>query len=111
MEHLCRTGVIWLGTWIKFSFCIYSSNAGSCVCNKNKNKCKLSNNFTQFICSTNRSLGYPDDVGTYGMVSGLWTSMTALGFFIGSVAGGILLALVGFQLGTLFILGAQLILV
>ncbi|CAL8142745.1 unnamed protein product [Orchesella dallaii] len=55
--------------------------------------------------------GYADDVRTYGLVSGLWTSMTALGFFVGPVCGGILEDLVGFRWGTIFILIQQLILV
>ncbi|OXA63214.1 Synaptic vesicular amine transporter [Folsomia candida] len=57
------------------------------------------------------ALGYPDDVSTYGLVSGLWTSMTALGFFIGASSGGILSYSVGFRWGTMFVLGGQLILV
>ncbi|ODM97437.1 MFS-type transporter SLC18B1 [Orchesella cincta] len=55
--------------------------------------------------------GYADDVRTYGLTSGLWTSMTALGFFLGPVAGGLLEDVVGFRWGTLFILTQQLILV
>jgi len=58
-----------------------------------------------------RARGYPDDVRTYGLVSGLWTSMTALGFFLGSSMGGILLHHVGFAWGTTFIIGGQIILV
>jgi len=57
------------------------------------------------------ALGYPDDVSTYGLVSGLWTSMTALGFFIGASSGGILTHYVKFRWGTVFILFEQLILV
>src|SRR5581483_11353335 len=52
-----------------------------------------------------RALGYPDNVGTYGLVSGLWTSMVALGFFIGATSGGLLSHFLGLQMGTMFIIG------
>lgn len=58
-----------------------------------------------------RDNGYPDDVSTYGLVSGLWTSMTALGFFVGPTIGGFLDHAVGFRWGTLFIFAEQIILV
>ncbi|XP_045590439.1 MFS-type transporter SLC18B1 [Procambarus clarkii] len=41
--------------------------------------------------------GFPDDLGTYGLVSGIWTSTFALGCFIGPSVGGVLMDLVGFK--------------
>ncbi|XP_052762130.1 MFS-type transporter SLC18B1-like [Mya arenaria] len=42
-------------------------------------------------------LGYPDSTRTYGMVSGLWVSMYALGDFIGPSAGGFGFEQIGFE--------------
>lgn len=55
--------------------------------------------------------GYSDDISTYGLVSGLWTSMSALGYFIGPSVGGIAVDLSGFQWASLIIIGGQIILV
>ncbi|KDR14079.1 MFS-type transporter SLC18B1-like [Zootermopsis nevadensis] len=46
--------------------------------------------------------GFPDDMTTYGMVSGLWTSFFSLGAFVGPSVGGVLYDTVGFRSGTLF---------
>ncbi|KAG0716838.1 MFS-type transporter SLC18B1 [Chionoecetes opilio] len=40
--------------------------------------------------------GFPDDLSTYGLVSGIWTSTFALGCFIGPSAGGVLMDYIGF---------------
>ncbi|XP_052764721.1 MFS-type transporter SLC18B1-like [Mya arenaria] len=42
-------------------------------------------------------LGYPNSTRTYGMVSGLWVSMYALGDFIGPSAGGFGFEQIGFE--------------
>jgi len=41
--------------------------------------------------------GLPDTIDTYGIVSGLWTSVFALGAFVGPVAGGFLYDAVTFR--------------
>ncbi|MBO1764922.1 MFS transporter, partial [Escherichia coli] len=41
--------------------------------------------------------GFPDDISTYGLVSGMWTSTFALGAFIGPSAAGALFDWVGFS--------------
>ena len=41
-------------------------------------------------------IGLPDDITTYGMVSGLWTSTFAFGAFVGPSAAGLLFDHVGF---------------
>uniref|UniRef100_A0A8D8VZN9 MFS-type transporter SLC18B1 n=1 Tax=Cacopsylla melanoneura TaxID=428564 RepID=A0A8D8VZN9_9HEMI len=46
--------------------------------------------------------GFPDDLSTYGMLSGLWSSSFALGAFVGPSVAGFLFDTVGFQYGTLF---------
>merc|ERR1719150_3529808 len=52
--------------------------------------------------------GFPDTIDTYGLVSGLWTSVFALGAFVGPTLAGILFDAVGFPLATVFILVAEL---
>ncbi|GAB6027839.1 hypothetical protein CHUAL_002065 [Chamberlinius hualienensis] len=52
-----------------------------------------------------KAYGYPDTLGTFGLMSSMWTSSTALGGFVGSSVGGTLLDHVGFRMGTLFIIG------
>ena len=36
------------------------------------------------------SHGFPDTIDTYGLISGLWTSVFAFGAFVGPTVGGIL---------------------
>nr|CAD7428926.1 unnamed protein product [Timema monikensis] len=50
------------------------------------------------------SHGFPDDISTYGLVSGLWMSSFSLGAFIGPSVGGLLYDLVEFKMGTLFVI-------
>jgi hypothetical protein len=54
------------------------------------------------------SSGFPDTIDTYGLISGLWTSVFALGAFVGPTVAGILFDAVGFPYGTLFIIVTQL---
>lgn len=54
---------------------------------------------------TSISRGLPDNIETYGLISGLWTSTFALGAFIGPSASGALYDSVGFRSATLFIIG------
>uniref|UniRef100_T1J6T1 Major facilitator superfamily (MFS) profile domain-containing protein n=1 Tax=Strigamia maritima TaxID=126957 RepID=T1J6T1_STRMM len=44
--------------------------------------------------------GFPDNIDTYGLVSGYWTSVFAFGAFIGPSVGGILLDVIGFAWGS-----------
>lgn len=53
--------------------------------------------------------GYPDNLKTYGLVSGLWTSTFALGAFIGPFISGLLYDYVGFRKGVIFIIASQLL--
>nr|CAD7459434.1 unnamed protein product [Timema tahoe] len=48
--------------------------------------------------------GFPDDMTTYGIISGLWLSSFSLGAFIGPSIAGLLFDLVKFRKGTLFII-------
>lgn len=50
-----------------------------------------------------RSYGFPNNLETYGLISGLWTSTFALGAFIGPSIAGILLDNIGFRNGSMFI--------
>jgi len=36
-----------------------------------------------------RGNGFPDSISTYGVVSGMWTSMLSLGAFMGPSVGGV----------------------
>nr|CAD7410569.1 unnamed protein product [Timema cristinae] len=54
---------------------------------------------------------FPDDISTYGLVSGLWASFFALGAFVGPSMAGFLFDLVGFRQATLFVIVAHVIVV
>uniref|UniRef100_A0A1B6CRM2 Major facilitator superfamily (MFS) profile domain-containing protein n=1 Tax=Clastoptera arizonana TaxID=38151 RepID=A0A1B6CRM2_9HEMI len=47
--------------------------------------------------------GFPNNLETYGMISGLWTSTFALGAFIGPSVSGVLYDTIGFNNSTVFI--------
>ncbi|XP_055384964.1 MFS-type transporter SLC18B1-like isoform X2 [Condylostylus longicornis] len=49
--------------------------------------------------------GLPDNMETYGLISGLWTSTFALGAFIGPSVSGVLYDTVGFRKAVIFIIG------
>ncbi|MCL4158758.1 UNVERIFIED_CONTAM: hypothetical protein GTU68_050739 [Idotea baltica] len=53
-------------------------------------------------------LGFPDDIGTYGLVSGLWTSTFALGAFVGPSLSGVLFDTIGFPWAAQLIVGYHL---
>ncbi|XP_063708219.1 MFS-type transporter SLC18B1-like isoform X2 [Culicoides brevitarsis] len=53
--------------------------------------------------------GLPDNIETYGLISGLWTSTFAFGAFVGPSVSGFLFDSVGFRASTLFIIGLHLI--
>ncbi|CAI6348688.1 unnamed protein product [Macrosiphum euphorbiae] len=46
--------------------------------------------------------GFPNDIHTYGLFSGIWTSSFALGAFLGPSIAGVLYDMVGFENGTYF---------
>lgn len=50
-----------------------------------------------------RQYGFSNNLETYGLISGLWTSTFALGAFIGPSVAGILLDNIGFRNATMFI--------
>lgn len=53
--------------------------------------------------------GFPDDISTYGLVSGMWTSTFALGAFIGPSAAGALFDWCGFAWATVFVVVLHLV--
>ncbi|KAK9718520.1 Major Facilitator Superfamily [Popillia japonica] len=53
--------------------------------------------------------GFPNNLDTFGLISGLWTSTFALGAFIGPSVSGILFDSVGFRNATMFIFGIHLL--
>ncbi|KAL1491150.1 hypothetical protein ABEB36_011790 [Hypothenemus hampei] len=53
--------------------------------------------------------GFPNDLETYALVSGLWTSTFALGAFIGPSIAGILYDTIGFRNASLFIVISHLV--
>lgn len=62
-------------------------------------------NFYPFLsCISFRRNGFPDNIETYGLVSGLWTSTFALGAFIGPCVSGYLYDTIGFREAVLFII-------
>lgn len=53
--------------------------------------------------------GFPDTIDTYGLISGLWTSVFAFGAFLGPVVGGFLYSAVTFDWAILMIIIMELI--
>ncbi|XP_014238865.1 MFS-type transporter SLC18B1-like [Trichogramma pretiosum] len=53
--------------------------------------------------------GFPNNLETYGLISGLWTSTFALGAFIGPSIAGILFDNIGFRNASMFICALHLI--
>jgi len=53
--------------------------------------------------------GFPDTIDTYGLVSGLWTSVFAFGAFVGPTFGGILFDAVTFRWAIFLVIVAELI--
>ncbi|CAG5036397.1 unnamed protein product [Parnassius apollo] len=53
--------------------------------------------------STAIASGLPNSIETYGLVSGMWTSVFALGAFVGPTVSGLLFDSVGFRQSTMFI--------
>jgi len=58
-----------------------------------------------------RLCGFPDNLNTFGLVSGLWNSSLALGLSVGPSVAGLLLEHVGFRMGSYFIIGIAVVLV
>jgi MFS family permease len=67
--------------------------------------------FLIFFHTHFRSYGFPNNLETYGLISGLWTSTFALGAFVGPSIAGILYDSVGFRNGTMFIVVLNVIVV
>lgn len=51
--------------------------------------------------------GFPDDLATYGLVSGLRVSAFSLGCFFGPIIGGVLADTIGFRWGTIAVASAN----
>lgn len=49
--------------------------------------------------------GFPNNLETFGLISGLWTSMFALGAFVGPSVSGFLYDNIGFRNATMFVTG------
>lgn len=52
----------------------------------------------------NRAYGYPNDLRTQGLISGVFTSVYSLGALVGPVVGGIVIDLIGFDQSTYVII-------
>lgn len=51
--------------------------------------------------------GLPDNIETYGLISGLWTSTFALGAFVGPSVSGALFDSIGFRKATIFVIACH----
>ena len=51
--------------------------------------------------------GFPDNLNTYALVSGLWTATFALGAFIGPTVAGLLVDHFQFRASTMFVVATQ----
>ncbi|XP_065203815.1 MFS-type transporter SLC18B1-like [Planococcus citri] len=63
-------------------------------------------NVATFIDSIRSAIeaGFPENISTYGLMSGIWTSAYALGAFIGPSVAGFLYDFVGFRYATIFVI-------
>ncbi|KAJ6636068.1 MFS-type transporter SLC18B1, partial [Pseudolycoriella hygida] len=66
--------------------------------------CQLVASFSDALCTSIKK-GLPDNIETYGLISGLWTSTFALGAFIGPSVSGALYDSIGFREATIFVIG------
>lgn len=57
-----------------------------------------------------RSHGFQNNLETFALISGLWTSTFALGAFVGPSLSGILYDSIGFRNSSMFVCGVHLIL-
>jgi MFS family permease len=55
--------------------------------------------------------GYPNNLETYGLISGLWTSTFALGACIGPSIAGFLFDSIGFRYSTLVVIAFHVVVV
>ncbi|XP_077516656.1 MFS-type transporter SLC18B1-like [Amblyomma americanum] len=55
--------------------------------------------------------GFPDDLSTYGLVSSVFTVSHSMGAFVGPTLGGYLLEVIGYRMGTMVLLGNELLLI
>lgn len=62
-----------------------------------------------FSCAHREAIanGFPDNLGTYALVSGLWTATFALGAFVGPSVAGLLVDYFEFRYATLFVIATQ----
>lgn len=65
--------------------------------------------FPQIQFRLHRCHGLPDNIETYGLISGLWTSTFAFGAFIGPSISGLLYDAFGFRDSVLFIISLHII--
>lgn len=55
--------------------------------------------------------GFPDDLSTYGLVSSVFTVSHSMGAFVGPTLGGYLLDTMGYRMGTMVLLGNEVLLI
>ncbi|OXA37015.1 MFS-type transporter SLC18B1 isoform X2 [Folsomia candida] len=60
-----------------------------------------------YCLSESMTNGLPDNISTYGVISGLWTSAVSLGAFVGPSIGGFLYDEFSFRPATYYVLGTQ----
>lgn len=53
--------------------------------------------------------GFPNNIHTYGLISGMWTSFFALGAFLGPTISGVLFDYFGFRNSINFVIGLQIL--
>ncbi|XP_054708606.1 MFS-type transporter SLC18B1-like [Uloborus diversus] len=69
----------------------------------------------QIVCSFTHGMkhtvqrGFPDDVGTYGLVSGVLFSVACFGAFVGPSLGGFLIDNVGYKIATSIIVATEIV--
>lgn len=113
--HCCNIFQNFMGlhSWIGISRIRHGCTVGVFIQRCSQNQCVriYFMHFVRWIINYNhcRAHGFPNNLETYGLISGLWTSTFALGAFIGPSISGILYDNIGFRNASMFIVVTHLL--
>jgi len=106
----------WIGHGSHICIRIYSSpsicDVGICYGNF-QNICFTTTYWIKFLKLFDFSAdGLPDNMATYGLISGMWTSVLSIGMFVGpTLGGGLLFEYLGYAWATVVFFGLGVLLV
>lgn len=99
VDHM-RFSATWFRHGSTTGCLIYRCTTHQHVNNKTFQKDKFISNLKKISFSSH---GFPNNLETFGLISGLWTSTFALGAFIGPSVSGILYDNIGFRNASMFV--------